>query len=238
MSKDPAFLFYPADFIMGTLFLTNEEIGIYIKLMCAQHQHGGLIEKNVFNTMVGDRKLLREKFVESEDGFFNQRLMEEMELRKIKSENLSANAIKGWELRRQCKSKAKAKPKHMPIEDVNEDKDLILKKEGIVKGGKHNDEIAAIVDDLNSVLGSAYRTGGKTAELIRARINEGFRVEDFKKVHRIKNAEWGNDPKMKVFLRPITLYSNKFENYLNQKGEGQKKESGFKEFCEERGIKC
>ena len=28
---------------------------------------------------------------------------------------------------------------------------------------------------------------------------------------------WGSDSKMVKFLRPITLYSNKFESYLNMK---------------------
>lgn len=50
-------------------------------------------------------------------------------------------------------------------------------------------------------------------------MNEGFGVEDFKKVHRVKNEDWCDDIKMKKFLRPDTLYSPKFENYLNQATE-------------------
>ena len=48
MNKDPAFLFYTSDFLTGTMFMTDEEVGVYIRLLCVQHQHGGLIEKDIF----------------------------------------------------------------------------------------------------------------------------------------------------------------------------------------------
>ena len=45
MAKDPAFLFYPSDFLTGTMFMTDEQVGKYIRLLCAQHQKGHLCEK-------------------------------------------------------------------------------------------------------------------------------------------------------------------------------------------------
>ena len=48
-------------------------------------------------------------------------------------------------------------------------------------------------------------------------MKEGFTIDDFKTVHRKKYDEWGDDDKMVKYLRPETLYSNKFEGYLNQK---------------------
>ena len=84
--------------------------------------------------------------------------------------------------------------------------------------------IEDILCDLNSLLGSTYKTTShKTAELIEARLKEGFTVEDFKTVHRKKFKDWGKDREMMKFLRPITLYSNKFESYLNQKEAEEKK---------------
>ena len=75
-----------------------------------------------------------------------------------------------------------------------------------------------IIDHLNQVTKSSYKaTSAKTKSLIDARINEGFKIEDFKQVHINKYAEWHNDSKMVKFLRPETLYGNKFEGYLNQK---------------------
>lgn len=122
MAKDPAFLFYSQDFITGTMFMNNEQVGIYIRLLCAQHQHGGAINKTAFNSMVGENAIVRSKFVEDEDGFYNVRLMEEMGKRAVKSSNLTANAVKRWEKHNQmkCKSNANALQKDMPTEDENE----------------------------------------------------------------------------------------------------------------------
>lgn len=132
MPKDPAFLFYPQDFLTGTLFLSDEEVGKYIRLLCAQHQQGGLINRSVFNSIVKDSELLREKFIETEDGYFNERLMREMERRAKKASNLSANAKLRWEKEKQKenKSNAIASGLHMPIENENENINNVFKLEG------------------------------------------------------------------------------------------------------------
>ena len=119
MAKDPAFQFYTQDFITGTMFMSNEQVGIYIRLLCAQHQHGGFISKNAFESMVGkENGIIREKFIECEDGFYNARLMKEMVKRRKKSCNLSANALKRWE--KEHKKDAIALQMDMPTEDENE----------------------------------------------------------------------------------------------------------------------
>ena len=74
-----------------------------------------------------------------------------------------------------------------------------------------------IVDYLNNSAGTNYRASSKkTRELIKARINEGYTLEDFKVVIEKKTREWINDNKMKGYLRPETLFGTKFEGYLNQ----------------------
>lgn len=105
--------------------------------------------------------------------------------------------------------------------DVVEDKSSIsegerVKREG--KGEKKEIPYQEILDDLNSLIGSNYKsTTQKTRDLIKARWNEeGFRLEDFKTVHRKKVEEWGVDDKMRPYLRPVTLYGTKFESYFNQ----------------------
>ena len=74
---------------------------------------------------------------------------------------------------------------------------------------------------LNEKAGTAYRpTSGATQRLIKARLAEGFTVEDFYKVIDTKCAEWaGTD--MAKYLRPETLFGTKFENYLNQNAKQQ-----------------
>lgn len=72
-----------------------------------------------------------------------------------------------------------------------------------------------IIDYLNLKTNKNYRyTTKKTQDLIKARLNEGFTLEDFKTVIDKKTQDQyfiEND-----YLRPETLFSNKFESYLNQ----------------------
>ena len=135
MAKDPAFLFYTSDFLTGTMFMTNEQVGIYIRLLCSQHQHGGIIDKISFNSLVGNHEVVRVKFEETESGFYNIRLMEVMGARNAKSNNLSLAVKKVWEERKNAiplksdaipmqlhkNSKGKAKKTNaIPMELVNE----------------------------------------------------------------------------------------------------------------------
>jgi uncharacterized phage protein (TIGR02220 family) len=75
---------------------------------------------------------------------------------------------------------------------------------------------AEIVDYLNDKCGTAYRSNGKkTRDLIRARWNDKYRLVDFKTVIDKKHADWNNTDHS-IYLRPETLFGNKFEGYLNQ----------------------
>ncbi len=87
-----------------------------------------------------------------------------------------------------------------------------------VKEEKYKDEIKIIIDYLNEKTGSKYRYNTEsTNRLIRAKLNDNYTVDDFKKVIDKKVYEWGNNPNMQPYLRPSTLFGNKFEQYLNQK---------------------
>lgn len=88
--------------------------------------------------------------------------------------------------------------------------------------------IVEIVTYLNDVANRNYRhTTRKTQSLIKARMNEGFTVDDFKKVIDIKNDEWKNDKKMQKFIRPQTLFGTKFESYLNQETDTKTSSFGY-----------
>lgn len=85
-----------------------------------------------------------------------------------------------------------------------------------------------IIDYLNQKANKNYKhTTKKTQQLINARIAESFTLEDFYKVIDNKTAEWMGKvtPEgipMENYLRPETLFGNKFEGYLNQKGGSSK----------------
>lgn len=52
-------------------------------------------------------------------------------------------------------------------------------------------------------------------QLINARFADGETIEDFKIVHRKMHKAWKDDPKMRVLIRPQTLYTGNFQSYLN-----------------------
>ena len=74
-----------------------------------------------------------------------------------------------------------------------------------------------IIDYLNKKTGRRFpATAKRNKEPIHARWREGYRLEDFKRVIDNKCFSWANDPKMSAYLRPTTLFSSKFSDYLNE----------------------
>lgn len=74
-----------------------------------------------------------------------------------------------------------------------------------------------IVSYLNQVCGTSYRpTSKETQKHIKARLNDGFNVDDFKQVIDNMAYKWLKDEKMNRYLRPETLFGTKFESYLNE----------------------
>ena len=93
------------------------------------------------------------------------------------------------------------------------------------------DIVKRIIFYLNKKTGSNYRHNtNKTISLISARLNEGFKVEDFKTVIDNKCRDWLNDPNWTHYLRPDTLFSNKFDGYLNQKQSKSSQSNLYKEW--------
>jgi uncharacterized phage protein (TIGR02220 family) len=80
-----------------------------------------------------------------------------------------------------------------------------------------------IINYLNSKANTNFRSTSKdNQKYIRARWNDGFRLENFFNVIDIKVSEWKNDTKMAPYLRPSTLFGTKFESYLQQFNAQQK----------------
>lgn len=73
-----------------------------------------------------------------------------------------------------------------------------------------------IISHLNNATGKKYKVTQKWKDLIKARWNEGQRIDDFKKVIDVKCSQWLNDSNMNKYLRPQTLFGNKFDEYLNE----------------------
>ena len=112
-------------------------------------------------------------------------------------------------------------------------KDLAPTSEGLQKdpNNKSNNlnnakNVKAIVALLNTATDRNFKDSSKsTTSKITARLNDGFTLEDFKAVIDYKAKQWKDDPKMADYLRPETLFGNKFEGYL-QSSKNPVKEKG------------
>lgn len=80
-----------------------------------------------------------------------------------------------------------------------------------------------IVDYLNAKLDTQFKvTTPVTRKNIKARFNQGFTYEDFVAVIDKKVADWQNDDHYSRYLRPETLFGNKFDGYRNEQKKSEK----------------
>ncbi len=104
--------------------------------------------------------------------------------------------------------------------------DKIRLEENRINNTMSNIPYKEIIEDLNSTCNSNFRhTTKSTKDKINARYNEGFSLIDFMKVNKIKAEQWIDDTEMNKYLRPETLYGNKFESYLQEYKRKYKDES-------------
>ena len=83
MAKDPAILFYPNDWLGGTLGMTFEEKGAYIDLLVLQFNRGHMTS-HMIGQVVGQTWLnIAHKFEQDDEGnYFNARWEQEQLKRK------------------------------------------------------------------------------------------------------------------------------------------------------------
>lgn len=99
----------------------------------------------------------------------------------------------------------------------NSEKNPTNKDTNIKKDINNKNIYSEAIDYLNEKAGTKYKSSSKnTTKHIKARINDGYTLEDFKTVIDKKCSEWLNTD-MEKYLCPETLFGSKFEKYLNQK---------------------
>lgn len=105
-----------------------------------------------------------------------------------------------------------SEPQHN-VTKINEDKVVSKAGNPPVSSNKICDSAVQLLNDLS---GSCFRPTTKaTQKIIAARIKDGYTLEDIEAVIRHQNSLWGRDTKMRKYLRPATLFGNKFESYLS-----------------------
>lgn len=123
--KDPAVLFYTSDFLSGVTFLSMEQRGQYITLLCTQHQHGSIPENHMILICGSLDSPVIKKFEKDIDGtYYNVRMREEADKRKRYSESRSNNK-KGKTKTDKNKIISKSYDNHMGNENENENENII-----------------------------------------------------------------------------------------------------------------
>ena len=121
MSKAPAFQFYAQDFLTGVMDLTMEERGLYITLLAKQwavFNQNGIPKRRLALSLGYDwenlPEMVKEKFVDNGDYFYNKRLQETFLNLKSFKEKQRLNGLKGGRPKTQTKAK---KTSLLKIED-------------------------------------------------------------------------------------------------------------------------
>jgi uncharacterized protein YdaU (DUF1376 family) len=222
MSKDPAFLFYSSDFLTGTSFLTNEQVGIYIRLLCHQHQNGHLKEKDMLKICGSRDEDIFEKFIKDEQGlYFNERLDQEINKRKAYSESRANNRKKKEQTdinplthEKDMLITSETYDEHMENENENENinKDLIInegeiKKEIVVEIPKTQDPP---IEEIFEIFWAAYTKKGTKTKSLTAfkKLNKNEMLEIKEHLPKYLENHHRND---KMQFLPD------FSTYLNQK---------------------
>lgn len=98
MAKDPAFLFFPGDWLGGTMTFTRHEKGAYMDLLMAQFNNGRISSEEIKTILGKDdfEKLwegkLKKKFRVNGDGlYYNEKLENETIKRKKFTESRRKN---------------------------------------------------------------------------------------------------------------------------------------------------
>jgi len=114
--------------------------------------------------------------------------------------------------------------------EVDTGKDRLGKSNNNMSG-KPDDVIpySEIIEYLNKKTGRSFRNVEANKKLIKARWNEGYKLEDFKTVVDNMVSNWSgkmfNGVPAENYLQPKTLFSNKFDSYLNQLPRVEQKET-------------
>lgn len=257
LRDQPYLPLYIKDFLTDEklILCSAHSTGVYIRLMCLMHKqedYGKIKLHNKFNTFeemlcksmpyskddirIALEELIDLDIIQKKSGFLHQKRMINdgiLSMKKAeagskggKLSHCNLNTYMDKQNSSKHSSKTEANTANANANANANETDTINTKDIYMSGC-----VLEVINDLNEVLGTNYKPTGNNKKLVMGRLKEGFTVENFKLVHRKMAKKWGIDEKMCTYLRPITLYSNKFESYLNMKEMSTKlTETGFKAY--------
>lgn len=251
-NKDPAFLFYPRDFLSGVNLMNYTQRGKYITLLCIQHRKGSIAPTEMLRVAGNDEKVL-EKFLQKPNGrYFNPRLREEMlKRKKYKKEQekepfedsekvASSLIVQGFGesiTPKKTELSSFSSPSSFSSLNANGNKEN-TNLEQTINDSSTNIIISysydsllnttkKVIEHLNAKCKTRYRSDASyTMQYVANKLNQGYTENDFIKVIDNKASDWLNTEYAR-YLRPSTLFGDKFEEYLNKPQDNNTGNSTF-----------
>lgn len=178
--------------------------------------------KEKISTVIHDYDLFT---VDDQAYFFSPKLIQYMQPYIEKSERARQAALIKWgqlpagDVNADANASANADGNASPNGSAKGDANASAKGDAINKliNKEIKDNVLSVISFLNEKTGKSYKATSKaTINLIAARLKDGVSIEELKSVIEKKAIQWLNDEKMAKYLRPETLFGNKFESYLNE----------------------
>jgi len=138
MNKPPAFQFYADDFLGGVTAMSNEEVGLYIRLLCMQWGRGHVTEDDInrLGRAIAEPSLayVKSKFKVGDDGLLRNERMEserkkQQEFRESRAKAGKEGADKRWHSHSTAIAQPMANdssPSPSPFPSSNKDKDASM----------------------------------------------------------------------------------------------------------------
>lgn len=229
MGKDPAFLFYPGDWMGGTSLMNRYEKGCYMDLLMAQF-HNGHLSIDDIKILLGDADYekywprLSKKFKIDSDGmYYNERLEEEKNKRSGYTESRRVNRKKSEENKHMSDHMTNHMNEHMiqHMENENENRNKDIKEKGVqgekpTAAEKRQELAKEMLAYLNLKSGRNQDTENKNAvNRVVKILASGVTPDQIMAAVDEKVRQWAGT-EMALYLRNETIFGPKFNTYLDE----------------------
>lgn len=207
------------------------EAGRRIKSKAARHEYYG----SIIDYFVGDGEVPQFKNEVAEVGFYGVKFsIDKARAGKVGGQSKQTANETPSKPRSKRQATAQAKPQANAKQTANEtptkEEEEEVLKERVAKATPKKDQAGSLdgIDDeqfasfaksavqsFEDITGRPYRIPQATVIVSLRRIHDaGYTLDDVEAVIRSRLADWDGDAKMAKFIRPSTLFGDKFEGYL------------------------
>ena len=150
--KDPAFLFYPNDYLGGTMGMTFEQKGAYVELLMLQFNRGHMTSHMIGQVFGQNYESLwnavQNKFIRDSDGmYYNERLEIEINKRKSFVDSRKNNISGTNQYTKKDKKESGHMGGHMTSHMENRNRDININNKGTANFEKSTAKITALSFD-------------------------------------------------------------------------------------------